>query len=478
MTSKQYKNIINFTILEQKNSGQGDSVAIIKKVMDNCGTAFPDGDRLRVLSLLSSGQYVGWQSCSVQEAQAAANSGIAAVGIGNTRSVVVEPEEDEMLAGVMVENTCYSATVASLSAEDVEEMAFFAPAVFETSENGEIMATAATSTTTYVVWYYLNYVGAGSAYHVLKQHNHDLTLGWPDREGYVFCGWALSPNGEVVYKGGEKYTVNEGANLYAVWSLHYFDFKDGVEISDATIREQALCAMDKHYKENKSSLQAHIDDGKTCIFAFEGLGQCYGGTSDCHPKPYKFLTAMMLVTWGHKIVYVTRRASTLPDIPPESEGAATTLKEGVYDYRKGFHRSQYAALFPKYSNDEKTWPGWYFDDINGFYCGACIGINLHATGENPSEQNSHSLGCQTVYVKDYLDFGKAVGFLDPDVNGNPSSNGYTKELAKIIGEGNNNSIDVDVKYILDRSYDQKNTAGNENGVFYPVSHTHNTKCVS
>lgn len=40
----------------------------------------------------------------------------------------------------------------------------------------------------------------------------------PVREGYVFDGWALSPDGEIAYSAEQLPSVPEGTVLYAVYS--------------------------------------------------------------------------------------------------------------------------------------------------------------------------------------------------------------------------------------------------------------------
>lgn len=44
------------------------------------------------------------------------------------------------------------------------------------------------------------------------------------RSGYVFLGWALAPDGEVVYRDGEEIEVNSNMTLYAVWERNAQDF--------------------------------------------------------------------------------------------------------------------------------------------------------------------------------------------------------------------------------------------------------------
>lgn len=40
----------------------------------------------------------------------------------------------------------------------------------------------------------------------------------PVREGYVFDGWALSPDGEIAYSAEQLPSVPEGTVLYAIYS--------------------------------------------------------------------------------------------------------------------------------------------------------------------------------------------------------------------------------------------------------------------
>ena len=39
----------------------------------------------------------------------------------------------------------------------------------------------------------------------------------PTRDGYHFCGWALTPNGHVSYRPGNEITLTGDVTLYAVW---------------------------------------------------------------------------------------------------------------------------------------------------------------------------------------------------------------------------------------------------------------------
>ena len=83
---------------------------------------------------------------------------------------------------------------------------------------------------------------------------------------------------------------------------------------------------------------------------------------------------------------------------------------------------------------------WYFQGKNG------SGINIHAAGNRRASLtgNPWSDGCQTVYWGDYVEFGKAVGFLNdkaPDIG----------SAGKINALGTGYSSSIKVTYILDRS---------------------------
>ena len=102
-----------------------------------------------------------------------------------------------------------------------------------------------------------------------------------------------------------------------------FNYQTGLEdkykINDIEVEEKALLKMNEYYFNNpqiKSVVDGENADCNTCIFAFEGLGGDIGNKNSLHPNGY--LKAMMVVTKGKNIVYVTRNASTLPDIRPDT----------------------------------------------------------------------------------------------------------------------------------------------------------------
>ncbi len=147
MTNKQYKNIIQMTLLNKENTAEKEDVEVLKKVFDNCGVPFPTGTKGEVTTALRNGTYVGWSPCSSDEAQAAANEGIASVGISNTKAYVVEPDATDTLSASAEINSEYSVNTKTLTAEEEESTEFFAQAKFEYDANGNI-SVMATGTTT------------------------------------------------------------------------------------------------------------------------------------------------------------------------------------------------------------------------------------------------------------------------------------------------------------------------------------------
>ncbi len=75
------------------------------------GVALPQGDIKTVYETIKTDNYMGWKSCTMQEAQAAADRGTAAIGISEDKIVVLSATDEEepttQTASVMVfsENT-------------------------------------------------------------------------------------------------------------------------------------------------------------------------------------------------------------------------------------------------------------------------------------------------------------------------------------------------------------------------------------
>ncbi len=92
MNKKQYNNVIKNTL---KHEQTDDSLSTARAIFDNMGVALPQGDIKTVYETISTDIYMGWKSCTMQEAQAAADNGIVAIGISEDRIVVLSANDEE-----------------------------------------------------------------------------------------------------------------------------------------------------------------------------------------------------------------------------------------------------------------------------------------------------------------------------------------------------------------------------------------------
>ena len=95
MNKKQYNNVIEHT-LKYEFSGQAeDSLEVARAVFNNMGISLPQGDIKHVYEVIKTDDYMGWRSCTMKEAQEAANNGTAAIGISENRIVVLAANDEE-----------------------------------------------------------------------------------------------------------------------------------------------------------------------------------------------------------------------------------------------------------------------------------------------------------------------------------------------------------------------------------------------
>ena len=92
MNKKQYNNVIENTV---KHEQTDDSLSTARAIFNNMGVALPQGDIKTVYETIKTDNYMGWKSCTMQEAQAAADNGTAAIGISEDRIVVLSANDDE-----------------------------------------------------------------------------------------------------------------------------------------------------------------------------------------------------------------------------------------------------------------------------------------------------------------------------------------------------------------------------------------------
>ena len=92
MNKKQYNNVIKNTLKYEQTE---DSLATARAIFDNMGVALPNGDMKTVYETISTDNYMGWKSCTMQEVQEAADKGIAAIGISEDKIVVLSANDEE-----------------------------------------------------------------------------------------------------------------------------------------------------------------------------------------------------------------------------------------------------------------------------------------------------------------------------------------------------------------------------------------------
>ena len=92
MNNKQYNNVIEHTL---KHEQTDDSLSTARAIFDNMGVALPQGDIKTVYETITTDNYMGWKSCTMQEAQDAANNGTAAIGISEDKIVVLSAKDEE-----------------------------------------------------------------------------------------------------------------------------------------------------------------------------------------------------------------------------------------------------------------------------------------------------------------------------------------------------------------------------------------------
>lgn len=169
------------------------------------------------------------------------------------------------------------------------------------------------------------------------------------------------------------------------------------------------------------------------IFAFEGLGNNFGGTNKYRIKNQ--YNAIFVYCENGEIVYACGECSTLPDTTLNA-----TLKDGVYGANYHNHHDEYASLqlvteldlkiedenLKKIQDEnnedmidnfgQKIIEKWYVPayrfrpHIYGAL-NAADGIDLHAAG-GITETSSWSTGCLTVAEDKYYELGVTAGFFD------------------------------------------------------------------
>lgn len=95
MNKKQYNNVIDWTLKHDAQAQSEDSLQVTRTICNELGVALPQGDLAQVSEVLATNDYMGWKACTQEEAQAAANQGVAVIGINKDRIVFFSANDDE-----------------------------------------------------------------------------------------------------------------------------------------------------------------------------------------------------------------------------------------------------------------------------------------------------------------------------------------------------------------------------------------------
>lgn len=95
MDKMQYNNVIEYTLKHERLEQTRDSLTTARAILNNMGVALPQGDIETVFKTIRTDDYMGWKSCTMQEAQEVANSGTAVIGINRDRIVVLLANDEE-----------------------------------------------------------------------------------------------------------------------------------------------------------------------------------------------------------------------------------------------------------------------------------------------------------------------------------------------------------------------------------------------
>ena len=68
MNTKQYNNVIDWTVKHDSAVQTGDSLATARAIFNNMGVALPGGNMQEVYDTIKTNAYMGWRACTMQEA--------------------------------------------------------------------------------------------------------------------------------------------------------------------------------------------------------------------------------------------------------------------------------------------------------------------------------------------------------------------------------------------------------------------------
>lgn len=222
------------------------------------------------------------------------------------------------------------------------------------------------------------------------------------------CTYALKESSGIMCRYGGRIGIIEVPEK-AVEDLGIYD------LNGMNVDKKALEIMEKMYKEN-TNIKTMVDGDGLSIFAMEGLGENSGqGIPSLFPNGR--YGAVLVVTKGNVVKFVTNHATTLPSAL-ELEGyekGTSTLMEGVYYIHGKNHQNKYPA-FALNTEFEQL-----YDNMpvtrkvlgeSRSYKTTGDSINLHTAPNDTGPL--YSEGCQMIRSQDYIDFLFITGLAKED----------------------------------------------------------------
>lgn len=281
---------------------------------------------------------------------------------------------------------------------------------------------------------------------------------------------------EPVTSGKEYFTYREAEGINRMSKLFCYKkgwitpLTSGQENRKISVQHGAVTKEDLQFAlENNLSgkklyvladIREHFDQypellEKTTIFAYEGLADeqteetFWNGYNIYHPKGQGQFGAIMLVAKKGKLTYYQGYASTLPD----NMKKAATICDGNYEVKSGAHGvtdtfEGYAALVLNNNKDIPAYNSIDQDDTADH-------IHLHMAGilKSDDPDSPYSRGCITIPMKDYVAFGKVVGFISKDTDdsiGTHEKDQYKYEKFKL--EFSKHTKAFEGYIVIDRKY--------------------------
>lgn len=89
MTTSEYKNIIQQTLKNKKNSEIKNSLNMVRTILKNMGIPLPNGNNQEIYNIIGNNDYMLWMPCSLKEAPEMIRRDIATIGISEDKIVIL-----------------------------------------------------------------------------------------------------------------------------------------------------------------------------------------------------------------------------------------------------------------------------------------------------------------------------------------------------------------------------------------------------